>query len=194
MSKNGAHDEKTSNTLQAREVVIIITGAHKALALQKTIECGVNHMWTLSSLQMHPYAMIVVDEDATLELQVKTVKVEFLLQRFSRTHTDLPQYFKSIEQVAASQGFGQSLASAELTLKKRDSVLEKLDSPKSATSKNFLAIPKPELTKQIAPEVVSHSNHTRMQDDVSSSLGVGGLEAKDVSVQAVHKRVDSPQT
>jgi glucosamine-6-phosphate deaminase len=35
----------------------------------------VNHMWTLSSLQMHPHAMIVVDEDATLELQVKTVKV-----------------------------------------------------------------------------------------------------------------------
>lgn len=32
-------------------------------------------MWTLSSLQMHPHAMIVVDEDATLELQVKTVKV-----------------------------------------------------------------------------------------------------------------------
>ena len=32
-------------------------------------------MWTLSSLQLHPHAMIVVDEDATLELQVKTVKV-----------------------------------------------------------------------------------------------------------------------
>lgn len=60
---------------QAREVVIIITGAHKALALQKCIEGGVNHMWTLSSLQLHPHPMIVVDEDATLELQVKTVKV-----------------------------------------------------------------------------------------------------------------------
>jgi len=32
-------------------------------------------MWTLSSLQMHPHPMIVVDEDATLDLQVKTVKV-----------------------------------------------------------------------------------------------------------------------
>lgn len=32
-------------------------------------------MWTLSSLQMHPHPLIVVDEDATLELQVKTVKV-----------------------------------------------------------------------------------------------------------------------
>jgi len=64
-----------STVLEAREVVIIITGAHKALALQKCIEGGVNHMWTLSSLQMHQHAMIVVDEDATLELKVKTVKV-----------------------------------------------------------------------------------------------------------------------
>lgn len=61
--------------LEAREVVIIILGARKALALQKCIEQGVNHMWTLSSLQLHPHPMIVCDEDATLELQVKTVKV-----------------------------------------------------------------------------------------------------------------------
>lgn len=61
--------------LEAREVVIIITGSHKSLALKKCIEDGVNHMWTLSSLQLHPHPMIVVDEDATLELQVKTVKV-----------------------------------------------------------------------------------------------------------------------
>jgi hypothetical protein len=61
--------------LEAREVVIIITGAHKSLALKKCIEEGVNHMWTLSSLQLHPHPMIVVDEDATLELQVKTVRV-----------------------------------------------------------------------------------------------------------------------
>lgn len=47
------------------------------------------------------------------------------------------QYFKSIEQVAASQGFDQFLPSEKLTLKKRDSVLEKLDSPKIGASKNF---------------------------------------------------------
>ncbi|KAH6678558.1 hypothetical protein B0J14DRAFT_325743 [Halenospora varia] len=84
--------------LEAREVVIIITGAHKSLALKKCIEEGVNHMWTLSSLQLHPHPMIVVDEDATLELQVKTVK-----------------YFKSIEAVAASQGFEQILPSKART-------------------------------------------------------------------------------
>jgi len=72
--------------MEAREVVIIVTGPHKALALQKCVEGGVNHMWTLSALQMHPQSLIAVDEDATLELQVKTVK-----------------YFKSIEQVAAQE-------------------------------------------------------------------------------------------
>lgn len=61
--------------LEAREVVAIILGPRKALALQRCIEQGVNHMWTLSSLQLHPHPMIVCDEDATLELQVKTVKV-----------------------------------------------------------------------------------------------------------------------
>ncbi|KAI9866955.1 MAG: hypothetical protein M1813_000353 [Trichoglossum hirsutum] len=84
--------------LEAREVVVIITGAHKSLALQKCIEGGVNHMWTLSSLQLHRYPMIVVDEDATLELQVKTVK-----------------YFKSIESVASAIGFEQILPSAART-------------------------------------------------------------------------------
>jgi glucosamine-6-phosphate deaminase len=61
--------------LEAREVVAIVLGPSKANALQKCVEEGVNHMWTLSALQMHPHPMIVCDEDATLELRVKTVKV-----------------------------------------------------------------------------------------------------------------------
>ncbi|KAJ3261099.1 Glucosamine-6-phosphate isomerase 1, partial [Borealophlyctis nickersoniae] len=68
--------------MDAREVAIIITGAHKAIALAKCIEEGVNHMWTVSAIQMHPKGLIVCDEDSTLELHVKTVK-----------------YFKSIEHV-----------------------------------------------------------------------------------------------
>ncbi|GKT58198.1 glucosamine-6-phosphate isomerase [Colletotrichum tofieldiae] len=78
--------------MEAREVVIIVNGASKSIALQKAIEGGVNHMWTLSCLQLHPYSMIVADEDATLELQVKTVK-----------------YFKSIEKVGLGKGFEQKL-------------------------------------------------------------------------------------
>lgn len=60
--------------MDAREVLIIITGAHKAYALYKAIEEGVSHMWTVSAFQMHPRAIFVCDEDATLELKVKTVK------------------------------------------------------------------------------------------------------------------------
>jgi len=77
--------------LDSREVVVVVTGQRKALALSMAIEHGVNHLWTLSALQTHPWALIVVDEDATAELRVKTVK-----------------YFKSIErvheEVEASQG------------------------------------------------------------------------------------------
>ena len=59
--------------MDAREVVVIITGAHKSYALYKCIEEGVSHMWTVSALQLHQRACIVCDEDATLELRVKTV-------------------------------------------------------------------------------------------------------------------------
>jgi len=68
--------------LDAREVVVVVTGQRKALALSKAIEEGINHLWTLSALQQHPWALVVSDEDATAELRVKTVK-----------------YFKSIEKV-----------------------------------------------------------------------------------------------
>lgn len=56
------------------KVMILITGAHKAFALYKAIEEGVNHMWTVSAFQQHPHTIFVCDEDATLELRVKTVK------------------------------------------------------------------------------------------------------------------------
>ncbi|KAJ3755514.1 glucosamine-6-phosphate isomerases/6-phosphogluconolactonase [Lentinula raphanica] len=65
-----------ATVLDSREAVVVVTGQRKALALSKG---GVNHLRTLSTLKLHPWALIVVDEDAT-ELRVKTVK-----------------YFKSIE-------------------------------------------------------------------------------------------------
>ncbi|GLB37374.1 putative glucosamine-6-phosphate deaminase [Lyophyllum shimeji] len=71
-----------ATVMDSREVIVVVTGLRKALALSKAVEDGVNHLWTVSALQMHPWALIVVDEDATSELHVKTVK-----------------YFKSIERV-----------------------------------------------------------------------------------------------
>ncbi|KAF8893879.1 hypothetical protein BD779DRAFT_1752988 [Infundibulicybe gibba] len=54
-----------ATVLDSREVVVVVSGLRKALALSKAIEEGVNHLWTLSALQLHPWALIVVDEDAT---------------------------------------------------------------------------------------------------------------------------------
>ncbi|KAG4071850.1 hypothetical protein HA402_006011 [Bradysia odoriphaga] len=60
--------------MDAQEVMVLITGAHKSFALYKAIEEGVNHMWTVSAFQQHPNTLMVCNEDATLELKVKTVK------------------------------------------------------------------------------------------------------------------------
>lgn len=59
--------------MDAREVLIIISGHNKARALQKVVEEGVNHMWTVSALQLHPKGIIVCDDAATVELKVGTV-------------------------------------------------------------------------------------------------------------------------
>ncbi|MCL2270833.1 MAG: glucosamine-6-phosphate deaminase [Treponema sp.] len=60
--------------MDAREVLIIVSGSGKARALQAVVEGGVNHMWTLSSLQMHPRAVIVCDDDSAEELKTGTVR------------------------------------------------------------------------------------------------------------------------
>lgn len=68
--------------LDAHEVLIIITGHNKARALYKVVEEGVNHMWTVSALQLHPKGIIVCDDASTVELKVGTVN-----------------YFKDIEAI-----------------------------------------------------------------------------------------------
>lgn len=71
--------------MDAKEVVIIITGFGKARAVREVIEGGVSHMWTVSMLQLHEHAVIACDEAATMELQVESVK-----------------YFKDIEEISQS--------------------------------------------------------------------------------------------
>jgi glucosamine-6-phosphate deaminase len=69
--------------MDAREVLILANGYGKARAVKECIESGVNHMWTLSCLQLHPKSIIVCDDAATDELKVGTVR-----------------YFKDIEKDA----------------------------------------------------------------------------------------------
>lgn len=60
--------------LDAEEVMILVLGSQKALALQAAVEGCVNHMWTISCLQLHPKAIMVCDEPSTMELKVKTLR------------------------------------------------------------------------------------------------------------------------
>lgn len=60
--------------LDAEEVMILAIGAQKAQALQAAVEGNVNHMWTISCLQLHAKSIIVCDEQSTMELKVKTLK------------------------------------------------------------------------------------------------------------------------
>ena len=58
----------------AAEVIILINGYNKAPALHAAVEGPVTHTNTCSVLQLHPKAVIVCDEDATVELKVGTYR------------------------------------------------------------------------------------------------------------------------
>ncbi|ACS80973.1 glucosamine-6-phosphate deaminase [Maridesulfovibrio salexigens] len=60
--------------LDSKEVIILASGLNKALAVSYAVEHGVNHLWTVSALQLHRKGILVCDEDATMELKVKTLK------------------------------------------------------------------------------------------------------------------------
>ncbi|MCX7024461.1 MAG: glucosamine-6-phosphate deaminase [Spirochaetes bacterium] len=60
--------------MDSREVLILASGMGKARALRHAIEEGVNHLWPVSCLQLHPNGIIVCDEDATMELKVGTAR------------------------------------------------------------------------------------------------------------------------
>jgi len=62
-----------ATVMDAREVLIVVTGHGKARALMEAVEHGVNHMWTVSAVQLHPHGLIVCDDAATVELKVGTV-------------------------------------------------------------------------------------------------------------------------
>ena len=60
--------------MDAREVMILVNGHHKARALKAAVEGSVCQEWTISALQMHRHGIIVCDEPATDELKVGTYK------------------------------------------------------------------------------------------------------------------------
>lgn len=67
--------------MDAKEVLIVVNGHNKARALYHAVEAGINHMWTISVLQLHQRGIIVCDEAATAELKVGTYKYFLDLER-----------------------------------------------------------------------------------------------------------------
>lgn len=60
--------------LDAKEIMILATGSDKCRAVHAAVEGSVNHMWTISALQIHRKSMMVVDDAATLDLTVRTLR------------------------------------------------------------------------------------------------------------------------
>jgi glucosamine-6-phosphate deaminase len=60
--------------MDAREILILVSGREKAGALKEVVEGAISHWCPLSCLQMHPRAIIVCDEAAAEDLRVGTVK------------------------------------------------------------------------------------------------------------------------
>lgn len=65
----------------ARQVLVVVSGEEKALALKHGVEGSVTHMWTITALQMHPDAIIIADEPATSGLQPETIEMFRFLER-----------------------------------------------------------------------------------------------------------------
>ena len=75
--------------MDAHEVMVLCVGHAKARALKHAIEESINHMWTVSAIQMHPHGIIVCDEPACAEIKVGTYryfkdkeKLEGLVDRY----------------------------------------------------------------------------------------------------------------
>ena len=65
----------------AREVMILCNGHHKARALQAVVEGPVTQMCPASALQLHTNTVVVCDEQATDELKVSTYRYYRSLQK-----------------------------------------------------------------------------------------------------------------
>jgi glucosamine-6-phosphate deaminase len=60
--------------MDAREVLIVVSGRGKARALKNAVEGPVSHACPLSALQLHPRAVIACDEEAASLLGEETIR------------------------------------------------------------------------------------------------------------------------
>lgn len=115
--------------------------------------------------------MIVIDEDATAELQVKTVKVRKVMTAEPQA-TNIPKYFKSIEMVGNELGFRQKLP------RKRDSLVDEgtmfLAPPQTSTTTK-LTVPQPDISRSASP-LLEPMSARLCDDEVKTLLPMDVLE------------------
>ena len=73
--------------------MILADGYKKARAVYHGIEGGINHLWTISALQLHRKTVIVIDEKAASDLKVKTYKY---FKEIECKKLDLDEYKKEM--------------------------------------------------------------------------------------------------
>lgn len=61
--------------MDAKQVLLLVSGEDKAEALKHGIEGAITHMWTVTSLQLHPDAIVMCDEPAVSGLSPETVEM-----------------------------------------------------------------------------------------------------------------------
>lgn len=55
--------------LEAREILMVVTGRHKAAILAKAMEGPITSMVSATALQLHPHCVVIVDEAAAEQLE-----------------------------------------------------------------------------------------------------------------------------
>lgn len=56
--------------MEARHLVLVAAGGHKAEAVHQMVEGPISAMWPASILQMHPHVSVLLDESAAARLQL----------------------------------------------------------------------------------------------------------------------------
>ena len=85
--------------MDSKEVMILANGYKKARAVYHGVEGGVNHLWTISALQLHRRAVLVIDEMAASDIKVKTYKYKYF-KEIEAKNLDLEKYKKYLIELA----------------------------------------------------------------------------------------------
>ena len=83
--------------MESKEVMILANGYKKARAVYHGVEGGVNHLWTISALQLHRRAVLVIDEMAASDIKVKTYRY---FKEIEAKNLDLEEYKKYLIELA----------------------------------------------------------------------------------------------